>query len=183
MACFRLQERCRSVQERSKRVQEASERLSRGLPDAFSVDVAFRTRFKTVWGPEKEALGRQKSRNFVRRPIDFVISAFCARVASGTRSWILLGSVLGVLWPSRPLKSLLEFFLERSRAAREHFFPALEASKSRPRRLQEASRLPRQLQELSNKLQDRFWSHFGAIWGAILELSGSHFERSLVTRT
>ena len=67
------------------------------------------------------------------------------------------------------------------RADSDYFVSAPKGSKSAPRGLQETSRLPRQLQELSDKLQDRFWSHFGAIRGGILELFWSHFGTILIT--
>ena len=103
-------------------------------------------------------------------------SDFLARIAFGLRFGTFLGSILGSFWARRSLKPVLEFVLERSRAAPERFYSALEASKSRASGLQEASRLPLQLQELSKGLQDRFsnnfetilepsWNHFGAILG------------------
>ena len=50
-----------------------------------------------------------------------------------------------------------------------------EASKSVPRGFQETSRLPRGFQELSKRLQDRFWSHFGAILEPFGEPFWSYF--------
>ena len=74
-----------------------------------------------------------------------------------------MGSLLGAFWDLRSLKPVLESVWERSRAAKEHFYSALAASKSLPSGPQEASRLPRQVQELSRRLQDRIWSDFGVI--------------------
>ena len=120
----------------------------------------------------------------MRHPHSYVILPLSAPVASGTRFWTLPGSVLRAFWPSRWLKPLLEFLLERSRAAQEHFFPALEASKSSPRALQDASRLPRGLQELSKSsprgfridfgaileaFGEPFWSYLRKIWGQLWE--------------
>ena len=100
--------------------------------------------------------GPQKTRKSAVLSSKIKVSTFLARVASWGRFWTLLGSFLGAFWPPRRLKPVLEFFLERPRAEREHFFSAPEASKSLPSGFQEASRLPRQFQELSQRPQDQF---------------------------
>ena len=83
--------------------------------------------------------------------IRFVLLPFSAGVASGARFGTLPGSVLGAFWPSRWLKPLLEFLLERPRAVQEHFFPVPEPSKSAPRGLQDRSKRPPRAEE---RLQD-----------------------------
>ena len=62
----------RALQEAPRALREALKRLH----EAFSVDVAVRAPFEHRFEPEKEALGRLKSKDFVRRLMDFVISAF-----------------------------------------------------------------------------------------------------------
>ena len=52
-----------------------------------------------------------------------------------------MGSFLGAFGPLRSLKPVLETLLDRPRAVQEHFFSALEASKSTSRGLQELKRL------------------------------------------
>ena len=128
-----------------------------------------------------EALGIEKSSKSCVLSSKIKVLHISVRIAFGPRFGTLLGSVLGAFWHPRLLKPVLRFLLERSRAARRIYFSALEASKSAPRGFQEASRLPRQLQELSKRPQDRFWSNFGAIWGAILKLFWDHFGTSLIT--
>ena len=86
---------------------------------------------------QEDAAAPQKCKNFVRRPSDFEVVRFSARVAIRTRFWTLPGSIMITIWPP---KTILEFVLERPRAVQEHFFSALEASESCPRRLQESSR-------------------------------------------
>ena len=76
----------------------------------------------------------------MRRPASFAISPFSAPVASGSRFESLRGSLLEPFWPSRWLKPLLEFLLERPRAVQEDFFLVLEPSKSAPRGLQDRSK-------------------------------------------
>ena len=91
------------------------------------------------------------------------------------------GLRLGVFWPPRQLKPVLRFFLERPRAARRIFFSAPEGSKGAPRGPEEASSLPGQLQKLSKRRQDRFWSNLGVIWGAVLGLFWNNLGTSLIT--
>ena len=90
-----------------------------------------------------------------------MISLFSARVASGTRFGILPGSVLGAFSPSRWLKPLLEFLLDRPRAVQENFFSVLEPSKSVPRGLQDRSKRPARGQPRSSKRPPG--SHFAFI--------------------
>ena len=119
-------------------------------------------------------LGPEKSKNFERRPQSFAILSFSARIASGPRFGTLLGSFWEGIWRPRWSKPISKVPLGRPRADPSNVFWALEASKSSPRAFQEASRLPRQLQELSKRLEDRFWSRFGSHFGAILERFWSH---------
>ena len=125
--------------------QEASKRLSR----AFGVEIPFRTPFWTPCWSHSEPLGPGKSSKFVVLCTIFEFSAFSDRVVFGPRFGHILDPILGAIWPLLSLKTVLELVLERPRASQEHFGSALEASKSSPRGHQEASRLPRRLQELS----------------------------------
>ena len=93
----------------------------------------------------------------MRRPQSFVILHFSAQVASGTRFWNLLGSVLGAFWPSRWLKPLLEFLLERPGIVQEYFFSVLEPSKSAPKGLPDRSKRPARGQEASREPFDPIW--------------------------
>ena len=100
---------------------------------------------------------------------------FSARIASGPRFGTISGSILGGFWARRSLKPVLEFVLERSEANQELFCLALEAPKRLLSGFQEASRLPRQLQELSKRLKDQFWSNFGLYLEQFREPSRSYF--------
>ena len=94
-------------------------------------------RSKTASGSDfdlyKEASGPEKSGFRVRRPTNFKVSHFLARVACGGRFGTLLASFWGAFWPSGWLKPLLKFLLGRPRAVEEDLFSAREASKSAPR--------------------------------------------------
>ena len=81
----------------------------------------------------------------------FVISLFSARVASGVPFRILPDSVLGGLAPK-----IAETCLEIPLGALESLSKDLFGPKGAPRDFQEASRLPKQLQELSKRSHDRF---------------------------
>ena len=91
----------------------------------------------------------------------------------------LLEFLLGALGPLLSiyfwLKPLLEFFQEPSRALLDYFFSVQEASKSGPRALQEATgRLSRFLTP-PGTLRERFWTHFGFIFGPNLDQFGDYF--------
>ena len=86
---------------RPGRPQRVLREASKRLFEAFCVEDAIGNKFWSRFRPEKEALGRHKSMNFVTSPADFVISPFSARVASGVPFWTLPGSVFGASWPPR----------------------------------------------------------------------------------
>ena len=105
-----------------------------------------------------------------------------ARTISNSRSTrYLLARPPAADAPPLLMKPVLRFLVERPRVARRIFFSAPEGSKGAPRGPQEASSLPGQLQELSKRLQDRFWSNLGIMWGAILELFWNNLGTSLIT--
>ena len=75
-------------------------------------------------------------KNIEKKTMVFEEIMFLARVASRARFWTLLASLLGAFWPSRWLKPVLEFLLERPRAVQDNIFGPW----SPPRALQEASK-------------------------------------------
>ena len=79
----------------SKSFQERLNKHSRGLPGTFSVDAAIRITCWSRFNSKKDALGPKNSRNFVRRPQNFVALAISAEVASGTRFGTLPGEHFG----------------------------------------------------------------------------------------
>ena len=97
-----------------------------------------------------------------------MILALRARVASGSRFWTILGSVFTGFWPSRWLKPLLKFLLDRPRAVQELFFSALEPSKRAARGLQERFQRHPGEQDAPRGLRGAVWQatwlHSGPIW-------------------
>ena len=116
--------------------QEASKRLSEG----FRVEDAMRIQFWTHFWLQKESLRLKKSKKNLGKTMVFKKSAFSALTAFRPRFSTLLASLLGVFWPPRWLKSLLEFLLERPRAVQGKFFSAPNGSKSAPRGKKEGSK-------------------------------------------
>ena len=128
---FRLRRPPRALQERSKRLSAAITQLSDN-PMKFYIDV----------DSQKVTLGPQKSMNYIGTTMLFEEITFSARVASWTRFWTLLASLSEAFWPSRWLKPVLEFLLERPRAVQDYIFGTQERPKRRPRAPQEATERP-----------------------------------------
>ena len=99
-------------------LQEPFKRLSAAITQLIGNLIPFYIDFDS----QKATLGPQKQRIIQKKTILFAEITFSARVASGTRFGTLPGSVLGAFWPSRWLKPLLEFLLERPRAVQEICF-------------------------------------------------------------
>ena len=106
----------------------------------------FGTHFGPVFGGQMAPPGLKKPLKFIELSVKLKVSLFSARVACGTRFGTLPGSVFRACWPSRWVKPLLGFFLERPRAVQELFFGSIavqERSKRPPKPHQEASMRPR----------------------------------------
>ena len=138
-----LLDRPGAVQEHFFSAPKASKSAPRATQEAFGSHRAAELQSDAVlhrFRPPKSSPGTSKINKIHRKTILFEEIVFRAQVASWTRFWTLLGSILGAFWPPRWVKSLLELLLERPRANQEDFFSVLEPSKSAPRGLQDRSK-------------------------------------------
>ena len=113
----------------SQSVQERSKRLPIGFLKLSASKMRFGTHFGPVFGVQTAPRGLQKSLKFIELSVKFKVSLFSARVACGTQFGTLPGSVFGAFWPSRWLKPVLKFVLDRPRAVQDYFFSAPSGKK------------------------------------------------------
>ena len=75
-----------------------------------------------IWAPISVLVFVMPFRDLIFPITIFVISAFSIRARFWTPFWTLPGSLGGAFWPSRWLKPVLKFVLDRPRAVQDYFF-------------------------------------------------------------